>query len=55
MSQTRDLDTMDAIMEQKDRDMARDGQPPLDPEHEALAEHKRFTFDVIAIPTDPLR
>lgn len=49
------LNTMTQIMEQKNRDIARDGQPQLDPETKELAENKRFTFDVIAVPVDPLR
>ena len=52
---TRNLDTMAQIMDAKDRDLDRAGQPPLDPEHRELAEKKRFTFDVITIPSDPLR
>ena len=52
---SRDLETMTAIMEQKQRDIEREGQPEMDDETKVLAEHKRFTFDVIAIPTDPLR
>lgn len=52
---SRDLDVMTAIMEQKNRDIEREGQPEIDAETKRLAEHKRFTFDVIDIPTDPLR
>lgn len=52
---SRDLETMTEIMEQKSRDLERDGQPEMDEEAKRLAEHKRFTFDVIDIPTDPLR
>ena len=39
----RELEVMAAIQEQ------------MDAETKKLAEHKRFTFDVIDIPTDPLR
>ena len=46
---------MTTIMEQKQRDIDRDGQPEMDEETKRLAEYKRFTFDVIDIPTDPLR
>ena len=46
---------MTDIQAQKKRDIERHGQPPLDDEGKALAEHKRFTFDVIDIPSDPLR
>lgn len=28
---------------------------PLDPEGKALAERKRFTFDTVTTPIDPLR
>ena len=51
----RDLETMTTIQEQKERDLK--GQPlqPLDPEGRTLAEHKRFTFDIVDVPTDPLR
>lgn len=52
---TRDLDTMAQIMGQKERDIDREGQPPLDPEGKRLAEEKRFTFDIIDTPADPLR
>lgn len=51
----RELDVMAAIQEQKSRDIEREGQPEMDAETKKLAEHKRFTFDVIDIPTDPLR
>lgn len=53
--QTRDIDTIDAIQATKAKELAGRELPPLDPEHEALAEHKRFTFDIVATPTDPLR
>lgn len=49
------LMVMGQIMDQKDNDIAKLGQPALDPETLKLAEHKRFTFDVIAVPVDPLR
>lgn len=49
------LDIMTQIMAQKDADIAAQGQPALDAETRELAESKRFTFDVITIPTDPLR
>ena len=52
---TRELDIMAAIQEEKSRDIERDGQPRMDEETKRLAEHKRFTFDVIDVPTDPLR
>lgn len=49
------LQVMTQIMNQKIADIARNGQPQLDPETAELAEQKRFTFDVITVPTDPLR
>ena len=49
------LKTMTQIMNQKDADIARNGQPKLDPETAELAEKKLITFDVITVPTDPLR
>lgn len=52
---SRELDVMTAIQDEKARDIARAGKPELDDETKRLAEHKRFTFDVIDIPTDPLR
>ena len=52
---TRDLETMEQIMGQKEKDLEADGQPELDPEIDELAEKKRFTFDIINTPSDPLR
>lgn len=51
----RDLKEMEAIQSQKAKDMAKEELHPLDPEGDALAEHKRFTFDIIDTPADPLR
>ena len=51
----RDLEIMAAIQAQKEKDIDREGQLPLDAEGQKLAEGKRITFDVIAIPSDPLR
>lgn len=50
-----DLDIMEAIMNEKDKEITTTGPAPMDAETKALAEGKRFTFDVIAVPTDPLR
>lgn len=49
------LAEMDKIMRQKDKDIDRHGVHPLNPEGIALAEDKRFTFDIIQTPVDPLR
>lgn len=51
----RNLKTMETIMKEKDRDIARAQQQPLDAEGQKLAETKRFTFDIIETPIDPLR
>lgn len=52
----RELDTMAAIMAEKDKDMQRD-MLPLDDEGRAVAEEKRKTFDLPtnAVKVDPLR
>ena len=50
-----DINVMDEIQRQKARDMANKDLQPLNPEGEAIAEHKRFTFDIISTPVDPLR
>lgn len=52
---TRDLDTMTTIIEQKEKDIEASELQPMNPEGKYMAEHKRFTFDVINVPTDPLR
>lgn len=49
------LEEMAAIMEEKNREINAGQLPPLNQEGEALAEHKRETFDIIATPVDPLR
>lgn len=51
----RDLDIMDTIQTQKEKDIAASTLQPLDAEGKRLGEHKRFTFDVIDFPSDPLR
>lgn len=51
----RDLETMSRIMEEKNKELAGKSIPPLDQEGNALAEHKRFTFDIVDTPADPLR
>lgn len=52
---SNDLNTMVDIQTQAgiDHDLA--GLPALDDETRELAEGKRFTFDVISVPVDPLR
>lgn len=51
----RDLSIMDTIQKEKAKEIAVQELQPLDEEGKALAEHKRFTFDVVDTPTDPLR
>ena len=52
---TRDLDTMAQIVNQKEKDIEASELQPMNPEGKYMAEHKRFTFDVVDVPTDPLR
>ena len=49
------LEEMQSIMTEKDRELNGKQLPPLDPEGEELARHKRETFDIIDTPIDPLR
>lgn len=49
------LEEMQSIMTEKDRELKGKQLPPLDPEGEELARHKRETFDIIDTPIDPLR
>lgn len=52
----RELETMEQIIQEKDKDMQRD-MLPLDDEGRAVAEEKRKTFDLPtnAVKVDPLR
>jgi len=52
---TRDLRIIDAIQKVKAKEIESKVLQPLDPEGKRLAEHKRFTFDIINTPVDPLR
>lgn len=52
---TRDLDVMSRIQEEKTKEVKNRELQPMDPEGRAMAEHKRFTFDIIDTPLDPLR
>lgn len=52
---TRDLDVITDIQNQKVKEMEDTELHPLDDEGVAMAEHKRFTFDLVDTPTDPLR
>lgn len=55
MPDERDLDIMTKIQEEKEKEIAAKALQPLDDEGKRMAEHKRFTFDVVDIPSDPLR
>ncbi len=50
-----DLDVMATIMAEKAKEIEAEQLQPLDAEGVELAEGKRFTFDVIETPVDPLR
>lgn len=50
-----DLETMTRIQAEKRREAAAGSAVPLDEEGQALAEHKRLTFDIPAQDLDPLR
>ena len=52
---SRDLDTMTQIVNQKEKDIEASELQPMNPEGRYMVEHKRFTFDVVDVPTDPLR
>lgn len=54
-SMEKRLEEMSQIMEEKNREIAGKQLPPLDPEGETIAKHKRETFDIIDTPVDPLR
>ena len=51
----KDLHTMDIIQQEKEKDISKAGLQPLNKEGEAMAEHARFTFDVVYTPSDPKR
>lgn len=52
---TGDLNVMAAIQAEKDKEIAAQEAPALNAEGQVLGEGKRFTFDVIDTPSDPLR
>ena len=51
----KELNVIETIQNQKDAEMERKPLMPLDAEGAKVAEDKRFTFDIIDTPTDPLR
>ena len=52
---TRNIRVIDEIQKEKSREMEEKDLMPLDPEGVRVAEHKRFTFDIVETPVDPLR
>ena len=54
---TRDLNVMDAIQKEKEKEIIAKELMPLDPEGRAVAEEKRKAFDLPtnAVKVDPLR
>ena len=52
---SRDINTMAVIMKQKELDIAAEPQMELNAEGVLLAEGKRLTFDLVELPSDPLR
>ena len=52
---TRDRNIIDEIQRDKASELEKKEIQPLDPEGIKLAEHKRFTFDIVNTPVDPLR
>lgn len=51
----RSIEEIKNIQMQKAKEISSKPVPPLNDETKALAEHKRFTFDIINTPVDPLR
>lgn len=52
---TRDLTTMARIQNEKSKEVGLTELQPLNPEGIEMAKHKRFTFDIVDVPVDPLR
>ena len=52
---SNDLNTIVTIQNEAEKEHELNAPLPLDAEGQALAEHKRFTFDVVETPVDPLR
>ena len=51
----RDLYEMTQIQHEKQKEIETEALQPLDDEGKVMAEHKRFTLDVVDTPADPLR
>ena len=50
-----DINVMDTIQRQKEKDIDAAELQPLDPEGVEMGEHKRYTIDIVDAPSDPLR
>lgn len=46
---------MKTIIAEKEKEINREELQELDAEGKEMAEHKRFTIDMVAAPVDPLR
>jgi hypothetical protein len=51
----RDLNTMNIIQMEKEKEIKAEAQQALNDEGVDMAEHKRFTLDIVDTPADPLR
>lgn len=51
----KDLNVMDQIQQQKEKDIENSELIPLNEEGKKIAQGKRFTIDIIDAPSDPLR
>lgn len=55
MNEQKELDVMAQIQAEKEKEISAQGQQALNPEGVKMADEKRFTFDVVETPIDPLR
>ncbi len=55
MAECKDLEIMQQIMHEKEKEISAAEQQSLNDEGKEMAEEKRFTFDIPATPVDPLR
>ena len=51
----KDINVLRQINRKREREIETEELIPLNAEGVELAKHKRFTFDIIETPTDPLR
>ena len=55
MAECKELEIMQQIMHEKEEEISAGDTPDLDAEGKEMAGEKRFTFDIPAAPSDPLR